>query len=130
MRLPRVPLLMTFPSLILLRTFQNGGGGTFPGSHTFHEFLLSLTGDRSLPTVATYNIRVLESWKPVGIIEFIRLVFIIRGVAKAFRYFLLLFLPSFLSSLSKESLVPFALFIIVECTCHREWNLDLNLFEV
>lgn len=72
--------------------------------------------DRSLPRVARYNIRVLESWKPVGIIEFIRLVFIIlpssldcRVVPWHFglqrrKYLSLLFtiLPSF--SFSEESL--------------------------
>lgn len=80
--------------------------------------------DRSLPRVARYNIRVLESWKPVGIIEFIRLVFIILpssldcrvvpwhfGLQRrsTFRYFLLFFLPSaFRRNLLGSFLVPFA----------------------
>lgn len=88
---------MTFPS----RYQADGSRKVFKRAHTFLEFLLSLPGDRSLPRVAGYNIRVLESWKPVGIIEFIRLVFIISAafrLAKAFRYFLLFFLPSFLPS--------------------------------
>lgn len=62
------------------------------------------------------------SWKAVGIIEFIRLVFIIpasivrsrKGTRKA---------PSSpLSSRLFLSLSSHALFIIVDCTCHREWN--------
>lgn len=104
--------------------------------------------DRSLPRVARYNIRVLESWKPVGIIEFIRLVFIILpssldcrvvpwhfGLQRrsTFRYFLLFFLPSaFRRNLLGSFLLLLlcTLFIIVECMCHREWNLNLNLFGV
>lgn len=102
---------MTFPS----RYQADGSRKVFKRAHTFLEFLLSLPGDRSLPRVAGYNIRVLESWKPVGIIEFIRLVFIIPRSISACKSLslLLIILPSFLPSFgfSEEplgSLVPFA----------------------
>lgn len=59
-----------------------------------------------------------ESWKAVGIIEFIRLVFIIPASIMASRKGRLPLFPL----LDIVPLSSHALFIIVDCTCHREWN--------
>lgn len=40
------------------------------------------------------------------------------------------FLPSFFWVFGVPCSLRCTLFIIVECMCHREWNLNLNLFEV
>lgn len=96
------------------KVFTASGGGHF-STHS-SSFSLPSNGSKFAKSRKLRFSR--ESWKAVGIIEFIRLVFIIPASIVASRKGRLPLFPL----LDIVPLSSHALFIIVDCTCHREWN--------